>query len=300
MTHLMRRATLHDLPDVLGLLGERANWLQQRGLDQWQLRDPARDTEASIGRGDTWVLASEGRTVATITMSTIADADFWTEDERAEQAVYLSKMTTSLSASGQGLGAKLVDCANTYASSRGVPRLRWDVWRSNHELQDYYANLDAHHVRTVDVPGRLSGALFELAFQERPPTDVRMVDPVGTLATAATRVREPVSVGVPPGEAGDHGPMPSHWHVLDTLSPSNDASGGRLTELLINGDLNHDQISLLNAGDGWRVHSLGLAAQQVDGDLLSQCVTGRIYRLRHVGTRPYCTVALRGDIGGHA
>lgn len=300
MTYLLRRATLHDLPDVLGLLGARADWLRQRGLDQWQLRDPARDTEASIGRGDAWVLTVEWRTVATITMTTVSDADFWTERQRAEPAVYLSKMATNLDVAGKGLGALLIDCANAYATRRGVSRLRWDVWRSNHALQSYYTKLGAQHLRTVEVTGRSSGALFELAFQDRPLGDVKILAPIGTLATAPTTVREPTRLGVPPSEAGDHGSMPSHWHVLDTLSPVHTIANEPLPQVLINGDLRPDQVSLIDAGDGWRAHSLGPCAQPVSGDLLTQLATGRVYHLRHVGTRPYCTVALRGDIDAHA
>jgi len=43
--------------------------------ERLQLRDPARDTEASIERGDTWVLTFASHTVATMTMTILADKD---------------------------------------------------------------------------------------------------------------------------------------------------------------------------------------------------------------------------------
>ena len=294
MTYLLRRATLSDLPDVLALLGARANWLRERGLDQWQLRDPARDTEASIGRGDAWVLAAEFRSVATITMTTSADADFWTPADRDEPAIYVSKLATALDASGRGIGTVLIDGANNYAARRGIPRLRWDVWRSNRDLQAYYTKVGGTHLRTVEIEGRSSGALFEMAYQDRRLAGTHVLDPIGTVAAVPSTIRHPYKLGAPSAEAGDHGPTPSHWHVLDNLRLGNTTCAD-WPELLINGDLDHDQVNLIDAGDGWRAHSLGLHACPIEGELVKSLSAGRVYQLRHVGNHPYCTVALRGD-----
>jgi ribosomal protein S18 acetylase RimI-like enzyme len=295
MTYLLRRATLNDLPDVLNLLGARAMWLRESGLDQWQLRDPARDTERSIKRGDTWVLAVDFRSVATITMTTIADADFWTAAERDEPAIYVSKLATALDASGRGLGTTLIDGANHYAAQRCIPRLRWDVWRSNRDLQAYYTKVGGTHLRTVEVEGRSSGALFEMAYQDRQLAGTRVLDPIGTVATAPSTIRRPYKLGVPHAEAGDHGPTPSHWHVLDNLRLV-DARCSDWPELLISGDLVPDQVQLIDSGDGWRAHSLGVHACPIEGELVASLKPGRVYELRHVGNHPYCAVALRGDV----
>ena len=67
-------------------------------------------------------------------------------------------------------------------------------------------------------------------------------------------------------------------------------------ELLINGDLDSDQVQLIDSGDGWRAHSLGLHACPINGELIQSLSAGRAYQLRHVGSHPYCTVALRGDV----
>jgi hypothetical protein len=39
--------------------------------------------------------------------------------------------------------------------------MRMNVWSTNGRLHDYYRALGFKHVRTVDIPGRMSGALFE-------------------------------------------------------------------------------------------------------------------------------------------
>lgn len=297
MTYLLRRATLHDLPDVLAILGARAEWLAEHGLDQWQVRDPARDTEDSIGRGDTWVLTYQWNTVATMTMTTVADRDFWTEQDRAAPALYISKLATRLDIAGKGLGALLVDCAASYSARRRIERLRWDVWRTNRRLQAYYADLGATHLRTVDVAGRSSGALFELTSRGRTPESARVLDPIGTLATIPGRVREYPSLGVPREELGDHGPVPSHSHVLEGLEVVDKMNfGDQPVSVTINGDIEADQATLINAGDGWREFWYMPMSLPASGDLLATLRPGRIYQLRHVGTRPYCTVSLCGDV----
>jgi hypothetical protein len=40
--------------------------------------------------------------------------------------------------------------------------LRWDVWRTNVQLQAYYQSLGATLVRTVEAAGIPSGALFQM------------------------------------------------------------------------------------------------------------------------------------------
>lgn len=113
-----------------------------------------------------------------MTTTTVADANFWTLDERAEPAIYVAKLATALDVSGNGLDALLIDRANAYASKRGIPRLRWDVWRSNRELQEYYAKVRGTYLRTA-----LNG--------------VRILDPIGTLAIAERRVAIRVPGGRP-------------------------------------------------------------------------------------------------------
>jgi hypothetical protein len=147
----------------------------------------------------------------------------------------------------------------------------------------------------AQVEGRSSGALFEMAYQDRPLNDTRVLDPLSTIAIAPSTIRRPVVLDVPPVEAGDHGPMPDHWHVLDSLR----LNAPDRPKLLINGDLDRDQLSLIDAGDGWRAHSLGLHAGAVAGEMVASLKRGRVYQLRHVGSYPYCAVALRGDAGAN-
>src|SRR3990170_1014573 len=112
-----------------------------------------------------------------------------------QPALYLSKLATRPAVGGQGLGALLVECANHYANARGISRLRWDVWRTNANLQTYYKRLGAQHVRTVEVPNRSSGALFEWAFRVRNiPADVNVDAPSRVLTDVRSTMHHPLDL----------------------------------------------------------------------------------------------------------
>ncbi len=68
-------------------------------------------------------------------------------------------MITVHAARGQSLGAALLDWAAGRATEAG--RLRLDAWKTNAALHTYYTSLGFTHLRTVDLPHRRSGALFE-------------------------------------------------------------------------------------------------------------------------------------------
>uniref|UniRef100_UPI003F492079 GNAT family N-acetyltransferase n=1 Tax=Amycolatopsis sp. CA-096443 TaxID=3239919 RepID=UPI003F492079 len=161
--YAMRRASGDDVPRVMALLDRRTDWLRDRGSDQWSTRAFAPLMHAAVDRGETWLLWDGDDAVATLTMTTTADPDFWTRDERLVPALYLSKLATDPGRSGEGLGAMLVDWAAGYAGDRGVLWLRWDVWRTNTRLQDYYRGIGGRLLRIVDRPCRHSGALFDLS-----------------------------------------------------------------------------------------------------------------------------------------
>ena len=60
-----------------------------------------------------------------------------------------------------GIGRALLDWAGRRTLADGLRRLRLDCAKTNAALQGYYRSLGFRHVRTVDLPHRASGALFE-------------------------------------------------------------------------------------------------------------------------------------------
>lgn len=165
---VFRRARPDEADQAAAIVAARRDWLRDRGIDQWQ-RDPSPAVREAVAANQCWLLLEEGTVVGTATLTETADPDFWTPDEIREPALYLSKAATAVGHRGKGLGGLLLRAALRQAQSQGIGRVRWDVWKTNAALQRYYLNLGATYLRTVDLPHRYSGALFELADTDTAP-----------------------------------------------------------------------------------------------------------------------------------
>ncbi|MER5998418.1 GNAT family N-acetyltransferase [Nonomuraea angiospora] len=179
----LRRAEPEDLPGVLTLLADASEWLYSQGVRQWPRGGfgPERIVPLIEGRV-LFLLEDELRyldpdesapPVATIAVDDNADPEFWTLDDDPGAALYVHKLAVARPWSGSGLGDALLDWACTYAHAAGLPWLRLDCAKGNWRLQEYYRRRGFRHVRTVDLPHRASGALFERASRDQTTTAFR-------------------------------------------------------------------------------------------------------------------------------
>lgn len=155
----MRQAEEDDVDAVVGLLNEAGGRLADRGLDQWGRHWMSRDRIGPmVETGETW-LAEEANGVpaVTVSLSTFADPDFWTPAETMIPALYLSKLASRV----RGAGSWAIEWALCHAGELGYEVVRLDAWATNEGLHDYYRGRGWTHLRTMEVPGRRSGALFE-------------------------------------------------------------------------------------------------------------------------------------------
>jgi GNAT superfamily N-acetyltransferase len=160
----VRQAETNELDTVMALLQERIDWLRSRGSDQWSTSaNWQAKFEPALDAGHVWLLLDGQDPIGTITVEFQGDRDFWSQEECAEPAAYLSKLAIQLDHAGDELGALLTDWACDYAYRRGCKFVRLDAWRTNDELHEYYATRGWKYLRTVENPGRNSGSLFQLA-----------------------------------------------------------------------------------------------------------------------------------------
>lgn len=108
-----------------------------------------------------WLVEEDGRVIGTITVDDCADEEFWGPEDDPDDALYLHRMVTVREVAGREIGSALLDWASHRAVSLNKRWVRLDAWRSNPELQRYYADRRFQHVRTVRLPHRRSGALFQ-------------------------------------------------------------------------------------------------------------------------------------------
>lgn len=170
------RATTTDLTDVMSLINQRIEWLRRSGNDQWNTGRTFEDRILeSIQRGETWIIHDDNQAIATLSLTTVGDGDFWTTQELEQSALYLGKMASSLARRGENLGLLMLHWAQDHAARLGIPLIRWDVWKTNERLQKYYRDNGGKYLRSVEAPGRWSGALFELEARARPELHARLV-----------------------------------------------------------------------------------------------------------------------------
>jgi ribosomal protein S18 acetylase RimI-like enzyme len=171
----LRNATFDDLPGVLTLLAETAGWLNGRGIRQWPDGGfPAARIEPLIEEGTLYVLDDDeeglggsgerlSAPAATLALDDHADPEFWRRGDHPETGLYVHKLAVKRAVSGRGLGGTLLDWATLRVAASGRRWLRLDCSKDNPGLQGYYRKIGFRHVRTVDLPHRASGALFQRA-----------------------------------------------------------------------------------------------------------------------------------------
>lgn len=160
---VVREATMDDLDEVVRIIDERTDWLAQRGSDQWSTRRDqvhSRMTQR-VRDGETVVLVTPRteRVLATMSISTTPDPDFWTAAEQQVPALYISRLATAMSGA-RGTGALLLRWSIRHAGQLGLVDVRLDAWKTATGLHRYYVRNGWTYLRTVDLPHRWSGALF--------------------------------------------------------------------------------------------------------------------------------------------
>jgi GNAT superfamily N-acetyltransferase len=114
-----------------------------------------------IDAGTVHLAEADGSTVGTMTLHEDHDEDLWTPADDPASALYLSHLGVVRSLGGHGIGAWMLAQATHQARRHGKRWLRLDARTTNTKLHAYYRQQGFHQIRTVDVPGNESGALFQ-------------------------------------------------------------------------------------------------------------------------------------------
>jgi ribosomal protein S18 acetylase RimI-like enzyme len=171
-TYSIRPAAPDDVPEILGLIGSSAAWLQEeKKTDQWARPWPNRDERDArvvqgIADGLTWMVEDDaGTLIGTVTCREHGNDMLWNAAELAEPAAYVSRLIVSRDHAGQGIGAALIHWAGARAVDNwGARWVRVDVWTTNTALHQYYKDHGFEHMRTLDFPDPWqypSAALFQ-------------------------------------------------------------------------------------------------------------------------------------------
>ncbi|MYT32924.1 MULTISPECIES: GNAT family N-acetyltransferase [unclassified Streptomyces] len=159
---LILRSARADETDVVATMrDEAAAWLRSRGIDQWQYPADTKNISRDIARGNVYVALDGASYLGTVTVDGFADPEFWLPGDAPAGALYAHRLVTRPTARGMALGAAMLDWASQEAKEAGKRWLRVDVWKTNADLCRYYEGRGFEKVRTVDLPHRSSGALYQ-------------------------------------------------------------------------------------------------------------------------------------------
>lgn len=115
-----------------------------------------------VNRDEMYVTKNGIVTVACHALTPAGDPAFWSERERAQEALYLDNVIVDPAYAHEGIGGLVTAHAAREARERRMDFLRLDCQRGNRRLRDHWQKLGFTWVRDVTVPGRASGTLMEM------------------------------------------------------------------------------------------------------------------------------------------
>lgn len=141
-----RKARLQDVDDIMRLVQLRIDWMNDKGLHQWNETDyfgryPRSYWEGNIG----YFLVGEENGMVVVAMALYTEDVRWTRDGKLDHpiadtdAYYLHHLVTDPICKGAGVEMMLY--VEQYAMQNGVIMLRLDSAVGNQALEKYYTDL---------------------------------------------------------------------------------------------------------------------------------------------------------------
>lgn len=171
------RATVEQMPLVIGLIEEAAGWLKTKGTDQWASPWPSRDErderiKLGLASGKTYLVwdrdRPDGPPAATVTLDSEGNPVLWDAEELCDTCVYLHRLVVARAYKDRDLGTQLIAWSGAWAARTWDAReIRIDVWTHNAALHGYYKERGFEFIRNnIDFAVWPAGCLFSRAIRE--------------------------------------------------------------------------------------------------------------------------------------
>jgi Acetyltransferases len=155
----IRPASPEDARDVLAIWMSAAEWLRDRGIDQWNPSQFSLEAAAAAIRNSEVYLAELGHEAAGTYLLAWSDVLIWKELDNAESG-YIHRLAVRRDLKGMGLGLRLLRHAERQIAGRGKRFIRLDCMADNERLNRYYRDAGYTRVGRSDGDG-WSANLYE-------------------------------------------------------------------------------------------------------------------------------------------
>lgn len=155
----IRRAHPEDARAVLAIWLDAAEWLQEKGIDQWHPSRFSLEGAVAAIRDSEVYLAESGHEAVGTFLIAWSDSAIWGERDNAESG-YIHRLAVRRDCKGMGLGLKLLRHAEREIARRGRRLVRLDCMADNERLNRYYRDAGYTHVGRLDADG-WSANLYE-------------------------------------------------------------------------------------------------------------------------------------------
>src|SRR5690348_2580841 len=140
---IFRRAAPEDFDALHAIMLDAARWLLSRGIDQWSwVAKPVgvRYLRERLEKAEVYLAFVGDEPVATVSLQW-EDAEIWGDRGSDGLAGYVHGLAVKRSASGRGMGKKLIDFATGVILAQRRKVVRLDCMAANAALRSYYKQL---------------------------------------------------------------------------------------------------------------------------------------------------------------
>ena len=146
----MIQAIEKDIDRLYGIIEECSEWLQSKGVQQWNPVYPKKLFFKDVERGAVFYFTDDNEIIGTATLfgekPFYYPKEVWNDEAKVW---YLCRFAVPRSLKDKKVGKKIIDEIENQAKQRGIEWIRMDVVKANPFLESYYSNLGYKRVSEV-------------------------------------------------------------------------------------------------------------------------------------------------------
>jgi len=146
----MIKATIKDIDKLYAIIEECSEWLQSKGVPQWNPIYPKKLFFKNVEEGNVFYFKNNNELIGTATLFTkkpfYYPEEIWNDKTKVW---YLCRFAVPRNLKDKKVGEKIINEIENKAKQLGVEWIRMDVVKANPFLEGYYSRLGYNRVNEV-------------------------------------------------------------------------------------------------------------------------------------------------------